>query len=115
MNQCNRKHWRRVLLGAGVMLLLTSASISFAAEGLRLMPANIEIFGEVESIDSIKGVVKVRGRLYRFAPEMRIHKIDGTTASWHNMRLKKGMKISIRHSAPKGRKTYIAEEVWVKK
>lgn len=134
MSKFSRENCLRALLGIGVMILTStapafadkpfgstvkptdsSASVSPAMGGLQLIPANIEIFGVVQSIDSIKGIVKVQGRSYHFASEMNIHKADGTIASRHNMRLKKGMKIAIRHSAPKGRKTYIAEEIWVKK
>ena len=134
MSKFNRGNCLRVLLGIGTLILTSttpafadkpfgstvkptdsSASVSPAMGGLQLMPANIEIFGTVQSIDSIKGIVKVQGRSYHFAPEMSIHKADGTITSRHNMRLKKGMKIAIRHSVRMGRKTYIAEEIWVKK
>lgn len=113
MNKHNR------IRGFGALSSLIAALVLFGATpavaDLQLMPANIEVFGSVESIDSIKGIVKVRGQSYRFAPKIRIHKMDGTVVNRLNMRLKKGMIIAIRHTAKSGSKTYIAEEIWVKK
>ena len=112
MNKLSKKYCLRTLFSIGTILILFNTSPALA--DLQLMPANIEIVGTVESIDSIKAVVKVQGRSYRFAKKMSLHKADGTIVKRPNIRLKKGMKIAIRHSAPTGNKTYIAEEIWVR-
>ena len=112
MNKHNRIRGFGTLLGLITTLILLSTTP--VAADLQLMPANIEVFGTVESIDSIKGIVKVRGQSYRFAPKIRIHKMDGTVVNRLNIRLKKGMIIAIKHTAKPGSKTYIAEEIWVK-
>lgn len=82
------------------------------ANPLLIMGA-LEIYGTVETVDSIKGIVTVGGKAYRYAPQLKIYKAGGVTGSSQQIRIKKGMKVAIKHAVEPGNKTLIAQEIWV--
>ena len=78
-----------------------------------LMMGALEIYGTVEAVDSIKGIVTVGGKAYRYAPQLKVYKADGVIGSSKTIRIRKGMKVAIKHAVEPGKKTLIAQEIWV--